>query len=106
MAIVIEERHGSESSSIVSLLLWLVVLGVIGSAIYYVFFAESELVNYVPPSGFAETVEASHLQIDPAAVTQDVRFTSLQQWITVSVDGSFGKVNPFLAPGAPVPAKP
>ncbi len=106
MAIVVEEeRSAGVSSGIVSILVWLLILGIIAAAVYYVFFAEPEFITITAPEGFTATEMASRADIDPQAVIGDPRFTNLHDYITQPPAGSFGRANPFLgfdmAPAAP-----
>jgi hypothetical protein len=106
MAIVVEEeRQRGVSSGVVSVLIWLLILGIIASAVYYIFFAEPELITITAPEGFTATEMTSRADIDPQAVLGDPRFTGLHDYVTQPPPGSFGRTNPFLgfdmAPAAP-----
>lgn len=96
MAIVIEERKTSNASALVNFFLWLFVLGIIGAAAYYIFFAQPQLVEFAAPRGFEGAQQISQIQVSVDEVMQDPRFTSLKQYVTIPEGGSFGKPNPFL----------
>src|SRR3989344_5104869 len=97
MAIVVEEEQSrGVSSGVVSILIWLLVLGIIAAAVYYVFFAEPEFITISAPEDFTETEITARAEIDPQAVLGDPRFTNLNDYVTSPPPGSFGRSNPFL----------
>lgn len=97
MAIVVEqEQSRGVSSGVVSILVWLLILGIIAAAVYYVFFAEPEFIQIAPPDDFAATEQTANAEIDPEAVLGDPRFTNLNDYITPPPPGAFGRTNPFL----------
>jgi len=97
MAIVVEEEQSrGVSSGVVSILVWLLILGIIAAAVYYVFFAEPEFITITAPEDFAATEITARADIDPQAVLGDPRFTNLRDYVTPPPPGSFGRSNPFL----------
>ncbi|MEY4731546.1 MAG: hypothetical protein RL681_492 [Candidatus Parcubacteria bacterium] len=97
MAIIVEEEQSrGVSSGVVSILVWLLILGIIAVAVYYVFFAEPELITISSPEGFAATELTANADIDPQTVLGDPQFTNLHDYVTPIPPGSFGRSNPFL----------
>ncbi len=97
MAIIVEEeRTRGVSSGVVSVLVWLLVLGIIAVAVYYVFFAEPEFITITAPEDFTATEVTARADIDPQTVLGDPRFTNLNDYVTPPPPGSFGRSNPFL----------
>ncbi len=99
MAIVVEEDRGSGTgigSGIVSVLVWLGILGIIAATVYYVFVAQPELVEYAVPANFTNTEQIIRVNIDPGSVLQDARFANLKQYVTLPEEPPFGRTNPFI----------
>lgn len=94
MAIVIEEEKKS-SVSILSIVLWVVVLAVIGLAAYYLFFYRPELIPISVPDSFKNTQELSKIDLS-LNVLDDPLFKSLKAGVQALNPQTTGRANPFL----------
>lgn len=99
MAIIVEE--GEKKMNIFPILGWIVFLGIVIAAAYYVFFAQPELV-IIPSTGNLSTIAPiTQLALHPDTVTQSPAFTSLHSTVTLPTPQgpvSVGRVDPFVAP--------
>lgn len=104
MAIVVEEQKRGAGNA-VSVVIWLVLLGVIGAAVYYIFFAQPDLVDVAAPAppNFARTEQIAKLTLNVEEILSDARFQDLQPYVTPPETGTFGRANPFLSLEAPAP---
>ncbi len=96
MAIVIEEEKNRIHP--ISIITWLVVLVIIGLAVYYIFFAQPQLIEIAAPSGFLNIDPLSKINLNPEDVVRGPGFQSLKSTITLPVPGNTGRGNPFIAP--------
>ncbi len=90
MAIIVEQERTNSSSSIVSALIWLVILGVLAAAAYYIFFKNPVSIDLVLPK---TTTALSSIQFNQAIITRAV---SLREYQTPTPAVSTGRPNPFL----------
>lgn len=99
MAIIVEE--GEKKTNLLGIIGWLVFLGIIAAAIYYVFFAQPQLV-VVPSSGTVGTIAPiTQDTINPSTVIQSPTFQALKSTVTLPTPqgpASVGRPNPFIAP--------
>lgn len=99
MAIVVEE--GERKSNWLGIIGWVVFLGIIGAAAYYVFFVQPQLVT-IPASGNLGTVAPiANIALHPEAVLQNPEFQTLNSNIVLpspSGPAGVGRSNPFIAP--------
>lgn len=96
MAIVVEQEKAS-GVGIVRIVLWVVLLGIILAAVYYVFFKKPDAIpDLITPSGFRNTTELSKINLDPQAVLQNPSFQSLRSQLPPLSTSSVGRPNPFL----------
>lgn len=99
MAIIVEE--GEKRTDLFGIVGWLVFLGIAAAAVYYVFFAQPELVA-IPSSGSLSAIAPiTQTPVHPAAVIQSPTFQTLKSAITLpSPQGpaGVGRTNPFIAP--------
>lgn len=93
MAIIVEE--GGKRTSFVGILIWLIVVGVIGSASYYIFFKQPEIVDIVVSSDLEDAAELSKIKLNRATIDSDPVFLSLEPYITPPTDADVGRLNPF-----------
>lgn len=100
MAIVVEEEK-KQKTSVLSVLIWLVIVGVAGSAFYFIF-RTPQATNQVVPDNFKTTQSLSQTRIQPDTMTQDPIFNSLQRYAPDLSIGDVGKSNPFQPPNMPV----
>jgi len=98
MAIVIEEERAHVGSPI-NVIIWIVMLAIVAVGMYYLFFTQPELVEYVAPASFQGTEQIARAQIDPSGILNDSRFRDLRQYVTLPDETNFGRVNPFLGFG-------
>jgi len=101
MAIVIEENGSSNRNGIFGIIGWLVFLAIAGVAVYYVFFAQPELVS-IPATGSLGTIAPiAQLSLDPQSVVNSPAFQALTSTIplpTTSTPATVSRPDPFLAP--------
>ncbi len=99
MAIIVEE--GEKKTNFISIIGWLVFLGIAGTAAYYVFFVQPQLV-VIPSTGNLSTIAPiTQMALHPDAVLQNAAFQALKSTITPpSPQGptAVGRTNPFIAP--------
>ena len=96
MAIVIEEERKQSASALIGAVMWIIMLGVIGAAIYYVFFTKPDLVELAVPAEFANTAQISKIDLKPEEVLSNPAFRGLKQYITPALRSDTGRPNPFL----------
>lgn len=100
MAIIVEE-NGKKKSNLLGIVGWLVFLGVAAAAVYYIFFAQPELVA-IPASGTIGTIAPiTQVSLQPAVVIQGPAFEALTSTIPLpSPQGpaAVGRSDPFIAP--------
>jgi hypothetical protein len=94
MAIVIEEEKKS-SVSIISIILWIVVLGVLGLSAYYLFFYRPDIIPITVPDSFQNTEELSHIDLN-LNVLEDPLFKMLKAGVSALNPQTTGRSNPFL----------
>jgi hypothetical protein len=94
MAIVIEEE--GNKTNIVGTVTWVVVLVIIVLTIYYVFFAQPQLVEVVAPANFKNIDPLANVTLNLEDVTGNRNFQNLKQYITPISPGNYGRSNPFL----------
>lgn len=99
MAIIVEEEQ--KKSNLFGVIGWLVFLVIAGGAVYYVFFAQPELVP-IPASGTIGTIAPiTQTALHPETVVQSSAFQALKSTITLpSPQGpvAHGRPDPFIAP--------
>jgi len=94
MAIVIEEEKNG--TSVMGVVMWVVVFAIIIAAVYYVFFAQPQLVEVVAPANFKNINPLANINLNPEDVVNSRNFQSLKQYVTPSSPENFGRSNPFL----------
>lgn len=93
MAIVIqEEKNGGSWFGFGILLLILVVLGV---ALYYLFFVEPQILNAVTTKNLESIEEFSQMNFDPRSVTESEFFKKQKQYIPLTPIVNIGNPRPF-----------
>ena len=100
MAIIIEEEK--KRVNIVSIVGWVVILGILGATAYYLFFISPELAVIVPPSDFQTITPIAQVSLQPEDVINSAGFQSLKAPTFPLPDphgpAAVGRSNPFLAP--------
>ena len=88
-----EEKE--KSFGLGKLIIWLVVLIIIGIAIYYLFFAPTPRFETIvpPPLQSAERIDV--LKFEPSEVTTSAVFRSLRVKVDDPASGETGRPNPF-----------
>jgi len=96
MAIIIEEQRRKINWFALALILLLVAI--IGAAIYYLFFAPIPLVERVAPPRLKSLQELSSIKLQPETIINDSRFQILKQYVNpIEIQtNSIGKTNPFV----------
>lgn len=96
MAIVLEEEQKKIDWGFMLGILFIV--GIIGSAIVYLFFVSPETVQLLTTKPEQQLNEFSKTKFDPQEILNKSAFQSLRTVapMTVPVEGNIGKVNPFL----------
>ena len=94
MVIVVEEQKNK--MSIVSILTWFVILGILITATYYIFFKEPETVQYIAPANLGQTNQLAKITLDASAIVNNPNFRALKSYVTIPPPGNTGRVNPFL----------
>lgn len=97
MAIVIEEERRPNSVGILSVALWLLLLGGIGAGAYYVFFKSPQLIEVAAPTDFKNTEQISKIQLRPEEVLSNQQFKMLRSYVTLPTPVPSGRANPFLS---------
>ena len=95
MAIIIEEERGNRVS-LITLLIWVVILGVVGVAVYYLFFKNPDFISFSTPSNFKSAEALSKITLDPDQLRHSPPFEALKQYIVPPPPAKLGRQNPFL----------
>lgn len=94
MAIIVEEEK--KGGGFIGFLTWILLIGVIAFATYYIFFKEPEKVEIIIPANFENITEISAKKIEPEVIQNDPVFKSLEALTTPPSSAKVGRVNPFL----------
>lgn len=95
MAIIVEEEK-RKGGGFVGFLTWLVLIGVIAFAAYYIFFKKPEVVDVVIPANFENISQISAQKLEPEVIQENPVFKSLESHTTPPSSARVGRVNPFL----------
>ena len=95
MAIIIEQEQSGRSNAF-GFLIWIVILLILGTGLYYLFFKKPDLVEVVAPGNFKDTQAISKITLDPGQVAADPRFQALKQRVSPAPLPTPGRPNPFL----------
>lgn len=99
MAIIVEE--GKKKTNILGVAAWLVFLVIIGAAVYYIFFAQPQLVA-IPATGPLDAIAPiASSSLDAQSLTGSASFQALQSTVTLPTStgpAAVGRPNPFIAP--------
>ena len=99
MAIIVDE--GDKKSNLLGILGWVVFVVIAAAAIYYIFFAQPQLVA-IPATGTLGTIAPiAKTAIQPNAVIQSPEFEALTSTVplpTPQGPAPVGRTDPFIAP--------
>lgn len=90
MAIIVEQERSAPTSSIVSFLIWIIILGIVGAALYFIFFKSPMSIDLVLPK---TTTALSQIQFNDTIIT---RASALREYTPQTPAASTGRPNPFL----------
>ena len=94
MAIIVEEKR--DTKGVLNWLVWVAILAIITSPIYYIFFKKPELIEFTSSSSFKNIQELSRINIDSGQLVNSPQFQALKQYVTVAEPQNLGRTNPFL----------
>jgi hypothetical protein len=99
MAIIVDE--GEKKTNLFGIIGWVVFLGIAAASVYYIFFAQPELV-VIPATGSLGTIAPiASTAIQPSAVIQSGAFQALTSTVPLPTPQgpvSVGRTDPFIAP--------
>jgi hypothetical protein len=99
MAIIVEE--GEKKTNIFAIIGWVIFLGIVLATVYYVFFAQPQLV-VIPSTGSLNAIAPiTQVALHPDAVIQNPEFQALHSTVTLPTaqgPAPVGRTNPFIAP--------
>jgi hypothetical protein len=95
MAIIIEEEQ-QNSLSIITILVWAVIIAVAGAATYYLFFKRPDLAAFSTPENFKSTAALSQIDLDPERLLRSPAFEALKRYVPLPDPKNLGRPNPFL----------
>lgn len=96
MAIIVEEDR--PKINITQILMWFTVLAIVGFAVYYIFFAEPQIIDVPVPAAFKNLDPLAQVNLVPEDLINSEQFKSLKEYITLPEPGNAGRVNPFIPP--------
>lgn len=95
MAIVVEQEHAPRFG-FVKIILWLIIIGVILAAVYYLFFKRPDTIpELITPNTFKNTSNLSKINLNPETVIQHPVFRSLKEHVPPFPTSTPGRANPF-----------
>jgi hypothetical protein len=94
MAIIIEDDK--RRPSIVPILIWLIVIGVVLAAAYYLFFNQPELIPLPTPANLENTDALANIQFDPQEIVPQIQALTTYVAEPSSTADIVGRTNPFL----------
>ncbi len=96
MAIIVEEEK--TKVNILKIVMWVALLAIIGVAVYYIFFAEPQLVEFAVPPAFLNINPLATVSLNPDEVINGQAFQALKPYVTPPTPGNSGRPNPFAPP--------
>lgn len=91
---IIEEK--GNNNALIDFLVWIAILIIIGSGIYYIFFKKPELIQFTASSSFKDVQQLSKINISSDQLINSPQFQALKQHITAVEPKDIGRTNPFL----------
>ncbi len=99
MAIIVDE--GEKKGNVLGIFGWLIFLGIVAATVYYVFFAQPQLVPVTASGSLSAIAPIAQLALHPESVVQGPAFQSLVSSVplpTPQGPAAVGRSNPFIAP--------
>lgn len=99
MAIIVEE--GRKRTNLLGIAGWVVFLGILAVAAYYIFFVSPELVPIAATGSLSTIAPIANVNLNPQTIVGSAQFQSLQSNIALPTPQSpngVGRPNPFIAP--------
>ena len=97
MVIVVEEQKNG--ASILSIVTWLTIIGILGAATYYIFFKQPDIIQFAAPANLGATQQIAKINLDANSILNNPSFKSLKTYIALPKAGNAGRQNPFLSIG-------
>lgn len=94
MAITVKQRKSP--FSLTGVFGFLITIGVLALAAYYLFFAPTPAFEVIIPGPLERTQTISTFDLDPKTVFNSPEFRSLDSYDKLPTGGTFGRPNPFL----------
>ncbi len=94
MAILVQQQR--RGMGLAGMITFLVILVILGFAVYYLFFAPTPGFDVIIPAPLERTQTISTFSLDPSTVFDSPAFKSLKKITGAQNSGSFGRDNPFL----------
>lgn len=95
MAITFEEKKKGINWFVIAAVA--VVLGLIGLAVYFLFFSPTPVIEVIVPRQLESVAEISEIQFDPSTVINSSSFRSLKNYTGLPSAGQLGRENPFIS---------
>lgn len=99
MAIIVEE--GEKKNNLFAIVGWLIFLCIAAVAVYYVFFAQPELVIIPAAGNVGEIAPITQTNLNPSTVIESPAFQALTSTIALPVPqgpATVGRTDPFIVP--------
>jgi len=96
MAIIVEEEKSR--GGIIKLVMWMGLLVIIAVAVYYIFFAQPQVVEFAIPPAFVNINPIAAVSVNQEDVINSPAFQALKPYVTIPTPTTNGRTNPFLAP--------
>lgn len=93
MAIVIEEQN--KKGGLFNILVMILIAGILGAAVYYLFFTEVPLIDKFAPLSIKSLREISSIKITPDKIANDPNISILKQYGSPVSGATAGRSNPF-----------
>ena len=99
MAIIVDE--GEKKTNVLGIAAWVVFLAIAAAIVYYIFFAQPQLVVIPTSGGLGAIAPIAQSAVQPDTVTQSTGFLTLTSTISLPTPqgpAPVGRSNPFVAP--------
>ena len=95
MAIIVEDDQRYKTG-IVSLLTWVVIVGIVVAAVYYIFFKRVDLIEVALPDRVKQSQALLDINVAPEEVLESLAFKDLKNTIPQPAPINVSRVKPFL----------